>query len=71
MSAPYGQGVTTDYPATSRVDRGLIRDVIAVTLVLVAVVGLSVAGFATDWRLGLAVVSLAAGGAGVFLGYER
>lgn len=73
MSAPYSDRVATDYPyARPRgVDMSLVRDLIAVVLVVAGVVGLSVAAFAVDWRLGLAVVSVAAVITGAFLGYER
>ena len=72
MSAPYSDRVASPYPySRPRVDTGVIRDVAAIMLVVLGIIGLSVAAFFTDWRLGLAVVSLAAGGVGVFLGYDR
>lgn len=68
--APYSRPVATDYQ-TSRVDGDVLRDVGAVVLFVAGVAGLSVAAFAVDWRLGLAVLSVAAIIAGVTLGYRR
>ena len=47
------------------------RDVLAVVLMVLMVVGLAWAGFATDWRIGLSVVSLATGALGFALGMTR
>ena len=72
MSAQYPDPVTQPYaPPRSRVDLGILRDVVGLILVLAGVVGLAVAAFATDWRLGVAVLSVAAISAGAYLAYSR
>jgi len=63
--------VAPDYPSRTALDVGILREVVAALLLLACVVGVSWAAFATDWRLGLAVVSLAAGGVGLYLANER
>lgn len=54
-----------EYTPAPRGDVG--RDVAAVALMLAAVAGLLWVGFATDWRLGVLVLSLVAGAAGAAL----
>lgn len=49
----------------------MARDVMALILIVLAVAGLTWSGFETDWRLGVAILSLAAGGLGVALGMTR
>lgn len=62
-------------PLTFRGRRGyatdLARDILAVVLLVLMVAGLTWVGFATDWRLGVAVLSITAGGIGVALGMNR
>ena len=70
MVRGYPRGVATNYPRPG-LDTGVLRDILALLLVLSGVVGLTVVGFATDWRLGVAVLSVAVMTAGVLLGYER
>lgn len=68
-SAPYSRAVA-DYSPRA-LDGGVLRDIAALALLMAGVAGLSVAAFAFDWRLGLAVLSAAAIIAGVTLGYRR
>lgn len=70
MSTPYGSPVASDY-SPSRPDLGLLRDAIAIVLVLAGLSAIAVALFMTDWRLGVGFVGVVATTAGVYLGYER
>lgn len=56
---------------TSGYRRDLIRDLLALVLIVVGTAGLAWAAFATDWRLGVAVLSVAAGATGATLGLTR
>lgn len=73
MSTPYADAVAPELPyrPDARIDVGLIRDVLAVALVLLGAAGLAVMAFAVDWRAGVATVSAYSIVAGVYLGYER
>lgn len=59
------------YPQARVVDSGLLRDLLAILLLIIWVVGWSVAAFYTDWRLGVAVVAGFAGIVGAFMSYRR
>jgi hypothetical protein len=63
--------VTKDFRTSARLDRGIIREILAAVLLIAGLTGLVVAGFAVDWRLGLTALSAMAATAGALLGYER
>jgi hypothetical protein len=49
----------------------LLRELLAVVFIVGMFAGLAWVGFATDWRLGIVVLSIAAGAGGVALGMNR
>lgn len=57
--------------APRTVDRDLLREVAAVVLIVLGVVGLGVIAYVVDWRLGAAYTCVAAIAAGVFMGLDR
>lgn len=70
--------VTADNPAPPyraatrpRVDPRLVREVVAVLLLVAGAAGLAVAAFLWAFPAGLAVVSAEAATVGVVLGYDR
>lgn len=73
MSAPYADRVAPDYPypRAGRVDLGVLRDVLALALVLLGALAIIVPAFLVDWRLGAAALGAAMIAAGLYLGYER
>lgn len=71
MSTPYSDRMTSGYQPRARVDLTLLRDLLALLLLLLGVAGLCWAAFAFDWRLGLATLSTALLTTGAFLGYDR
>lgn len=71
MSTPTREPTVLDRDLARARRADALREVAGLLLLLVAVAGVSVAAFATDTRLGVAVVSLALGGLGWAMTTDR